>query len=104
MDDTLENAKRPKSSASTKPRMKHGEEPTEVLLALASSPLITLRERGLARIMVANSPDGPVVVAIFGNAKWSEVSGMTIANTSANTPPQLPTLPSDTNESVGNPE
>jgi len=104
VEDTLENAKHPKNSASMKPRMKHGEEPTEVLLALVSSPLMTLRDRGLARIMVANSQDGPVVLAIFGNAAWSEAGGMTIANTSANTLPQLPTLPNGNSESVGKPE
>ena len=38
----------------TKPVMKSGEEPTELLLQLAWSPIETLQKRGLARVFVGN--------------------------------------------------
>ena len=40
--------------------LKSGEEPTELLLALAWSPIETLQKRGLARVFVGNG-----AVAIF---------------------------------------
>jgi len=70
----------PQNSSSTAPRMKDGEEPTEVLLALASSPLLELQKRGLAKIVTAKDQDGdPVVVVIFGGAEWNPTVGIVLA-------------------------
>ena len=61
------------SSAKSTPRLKHGEEPTALLLALASSPIETLIERGAAIVYVANAPDGtPGVLVFFANALWTK--------------------------------
>lgn len=66
---------------STAPRMKDGEEPIEVLLALVSSPLLALKERGLAKIMTAKGEQGqPVVLAIFDKTMWDQTVGITPAN------------------------
>ena len=55
------------------PHLKHGEEPTALLLALASSPIETLCQRNEASILSANGLDGkPVVLAIFNNATWED--------------------------------
>jgi len=48
------------NSSDTKPGLKSGEEPTELLLALAWSPIETLQARGLARVFVGNG-----AVAVF---------------------------------------
>ena len=57
------------SSKKSTPRMKHGEEPTELLLALVSSPLETLCQRNKVQIFSANTPEGqPVVLAVFVDA------------------------------------
>jgi len=77
-----ENDTTPKSSSSTGPRMKDGEEPTEVLLALASSPLLALQKRGLVKIATAKNQNGsPVVVALFSGASWSDSVGIVVAMT-----------------------
>jgi hypothetical protein len=79
-ETTRENLK------STKPRMKDGEEPTEVLLGLVSSPLLALKDRGLAQIMTAKGENGqPIVLAVFTAAVWSEIVGIVPAPTVANT-------------------
>ena len=60
------------SSTKSTPPLKHGEEPTELLLALASSPIDTLIERGAAIVYTANAPDGtPGVLVFFANALWN---------------------------------
>lgn len=85
----LANETTPENSRSTLPRMKDGEEPTEVLLSLVSSPLLTLKERGLARIMTAKGENGqPVVLAVFNAAEWSETVGIVPAK-------ELPTVPTE---------
>lgn len=73
------------SSESTKPRMKDGEEPTEVLLGLVSSPLLTLKNRGVAKVLAATGEGGrPVVLAIFDAAVWDQSVGITLVPTVAN--------------------
>ena len=69
-----------KSLKSTEPRMKDGEEPTEVLLGLVSSPLLTLKNRGEAKVLVAKGEHGqPVVLAVFDSAEWNETVGIVLA-------------------------
>lgn len=78
-----ENETNPKNSSSMKPLMKDGEEPTEVLLALVSSPLLALHRRGLVKLLTAKGEDGsPVVLAVFGASEWNPSVGITIANNS----------------------
>ena len=75
-----ENETTPKSLKSTEPRMKDGEEPTEVLLGLVSAPLLALRKRGEAKVLTAKGEHGqPVVLAIFDSAEWSESVGIMLA-------------------------
>lgn len=72
------------SSTKSTPRLKHGEEPTDLLIALASSPIETLVERGQAVVYTANAPDGtPGVLVFFANASWDGESLVlaTIGNT-----------------------
>lgn len=53
-------------------RLKHGDEPTELLIALASSPIETLISRGQAVVYTANAPDGtPGVLVFLANASWN---------------------------------
>lgn len=77
------------SSSNTQYRMKDGEEPTELLLALVSSPLMTLLARGAARVVLAtdNSTGQPVLAVIFANSSWDESVGITQVG-------ELPTLAS----------
>lgn len=83
----LANETTPKNSVSTEPHMKDGEEPTEVLLALVSSPLLALKARGLARILTAKGENGqPVVLAIFDASEWDQTVGIAIAK-------DVPTMP-----------
>jgi hypothetical protein len=71
---------------STEPRMKDGEEPTEVLLSLVSSPLLTLKDRGLAKVLTAKGANGQsVVVVVFDNSAWDKTVGIVLAG--------LPTVP-----------
>jgi hypothetical protein len=73
----LANDTTKKNSKPTEPRMMDGEEPTEVLLALVSSPLLALRRRGLAKIMTAKGKDGhSVVLAVFDKAQWDKTVGI----------------------------
>lgn len=52
--------------------LKHGDEPTELLIALASSPIETLIDRGQAVVYTANAPDGtPGVLVFLANAIWT---------------------------------
>lgn len=70
---------------SIKAVMKDGEEPTEVLFSLVSSPLITLKNREIAQVYTAKDDQGrPVVLAIFAGATWDELDGLL--------PAELPTL------------
>lgn len=75
------------SSKKSTPHLKHGDEPPELLIALASSPIETLIERGLAVVYTANAPDGtPGVLVFFANASWNgetlvAVGLPTVANT-----------------------
>lgn len=57
-----------KSSDDTKKRMKHGEEPKEILLALVWSEIETLLARGEARVFVGNNE----VAVIFMGAKLTD--------------------------------
>lgn len=80
----------PMNSESYTVRMKDGEEPTEVLLGLVSSPLITLKQRALTTILTAKGEGGrPVVLAIFPNAVWDDHNGILLAD-------ELPTVPTET--------
>lgn len=73
------------SSRKSTPRLKHGDEPNELLLALASSPIDTLIERGAAIVYTANAPDGtPGVLVFFANALWD--GGLVLATESKNEP------------------
>lgn len=76
-----------KSLKSTEPRMKDGEEPTEVLLALVSSPLLALKARGAAKVLTAKGSQGQsVVLAVFDSVEWDPTVGIVPAK-------ELPTLP-----------
>lgn len=89
--DMLANETTPKSSQSTKPRMKDGEEPTEVLLALVSSPLLALQARGVAKVLTAKGSQGQtVVLAVFDKSEWDSTVGITLAK-------ELPTEPTKEN-------
>ena len=60
------------SSIKSTPHLKHGDEPTELLVALASSPIETLIERGAAIVYTADAPDGtPGVLVFFANTSWT---------------------------------
>jgi hypothetical protein len=75
-----ENETGPQSSKPTQPRMKDGEEPTEVLLALVSSPLMSLIDRGMASLVTGRDAAGQEVLAVlFANSQW--LDGIGIANT-----------------------
>lgn len=85
-----ENETTQKSSRNTQPRMRDGEEPTELLLALVSSPLLALLARGIANIVTGKDEDGNDVLAvIFANSHWSQSDGI-VANT-AGIVEELPT-------------
>lgn len=81
------------NSTKSIPSLKHGEEPIELLLALASSPIETLCQRSMAELLLANTSDGaPVVLAIFKNATVQDgvivladdtTVGKEVANTNA---------------------
>jgi len=95
----LANGTTPKSSKSTEPRMKDGEEPTEVLLALVSSPLLALQKRGLVKVLTAKGSKGQtVVLAVFDAAEWNSTVGITLAKEL----PTVPTAETAPKESVGN--
>lgn len=65
------------NTQSTSGLMKDGEEPTEVLLALVSSPLITLLKRGSARIMTGKDKEQKkVVMIILNDVDWDSTVGI----------------------------
>ena len=69
--------------------MKDGEEPTEVLLALVSSPLMTLKSRGVAKILKSKGVNGkPILLAVFSGFEWDETVGIVPAK-------ELPTVPTE---------
>lgn len=74
--DTLAKEKRPLSSADMKKHLKDGEEPTELLLSLVSSPLIDLKGRELAKILIAEENGRKVVLAIIYDATWDDSKGV----------------------------
>jgi len=68
--------------------MKDGEEPTEVLLALVSSPLLALQKRGVAKVMTAKGQQGQtVVLAVFNSATWNPTVGIVLAETFSSAEP-----------------
>ena len=82
----------PKSSASTTPRMKDGEEPTEVLLGLVSSPLLALKARGIAKVLTAKGSQGQtVVLAVFDSVEWDQSVGIVLAKEQPTQPTAEPT-------------
>lgn len=82
------------NSESTSPRMKDGEEPTEVLLGLVSSPLLALKTRGVAKVLTAKGANGqPIVLAIFEGTAWDQSVGIVVAET-------VPTVPTQPTEEV----
>ena len=81
------NETTPENLKSTAPRMKDGEEPTELLLALVSSPLLELQRRGLVKVLTAKGSLGQtVVLAVFDAAEWDSTVGITLAK-------EVPTVP-----------
>lgn len=91
----LANETTPESLKSTEPRMKDGEEPTELLLALVSSPLLTLKDRGVAKVLTAKGSNGQaVVLAIFDSVAWDPNVGIVPAK-------ELPTQPTAEEKVVG---
>ena len=84
--DMLANATDRKNSKSTQTHMRDGDEPTEVLLALVSSPLLTLLARNVAQVATATDSHGQRVLAVvFANTSWSPTVGITLLPTLANT-------------------
>jgi hypothetical protein len=92
------------NSEKSTPRLKHGEEPTGLLLSVMSAQLETLIDRGVVQVLTANTPDGaPCVVLVIANTQWTNKvlvlatpesvgkSVGSVGNEAANTP-----------ESVGN--
>lgn len=68
------------SSPDTSPSLKSGAEPTELLLALASSPIITLCQRNDASGFQAVGRDGrSVVIVVFANSLWDPEKGIVLA-------------------------
>jgi hypothetical protein len=79
-----------KSLKFTEPRMKDGEEPTEVLLALVSSPLLALQKRGIAKVLTAKGANGQtVVLAVFDNVEWDQTVGIVPATKQPTVPTEL---------------
>jgi hypothetical protein len=74
--DTSAVGKSPKNLQDIKKHLKDGEEPTELLLSLVSSPLIDLKSRALAKIVTAEENGRKVVLAIFYDAVWVDGKGI----------------------------
>lgn len=73
----LEKEITPQSLESIKRALKDGEEPTELLFSLVSSPLMTLKDRGVAQVYEAKDEKGdPVVLAIFAGGTWDPDLGI----------------------------
>ena len=49
--------------------LKNGEEPIELLMALASEYLAALANRGMVEFLECVGKDGPVLLAVIANAK-----------------------------------
>jgi hypothetical protein len=77
--DTSEREKSPKSLQDIKKHMKDGEEPVEVLLGLASSPIIDLQQRGLAKVLSAEKAGRKIVVVIFYDTEWVDGKGIMVS-------------------------
>ena len=93
------NETTPENLKSTAPRMKDGEEPTEVLLGLVSSPLLALQKRGVAKVLTAKGSNGQtVVLAVFDNVEWDQSVGITPAKEQ---PTQPTAEPTETEKAVG---
>jgi hypothetical protein len=72
------------SSPDTQPSLRSGAEPTELLLALASSPIVTLCQRNDASGFQAVGNDGrSVVIIVFANSSWDPEKGIVLAKTEA---------------------
>jgi len=98
----LANETTQKSLKSIEPRMKDGEEPTEVLLALVSSPLLALQKRGLAKVLTAKGSNGQdVVLAIFDSASWKQTVGIVLEEELPTVPTELPTETKTVGKTVG---
>jgi hypothetical protein len=82
------NVATPENLKDTGPVMRSGEEPPELLLALAWSPIETLQRLGLAKVFVGSG----AVAVIFQNTSLLPEKGL------------VPTLPQPVAESVGSPE
>jgi hypothetical protein len=83
--DMLANDSTKKSSSGSESRMMDGEEPTEVLLALVSSPLLALQKKGLAKVLTAKGANGQsVVLAVFNNSEWDANSGIVLEKSVGN--------------------
>lgn len=76
LQDTSGREKSPKNLKDIKKRMKDGDEPTEILLELVSSPLIDLKARELAKVMTAEDGGRKVVLAIFYDTTWVDGKGI----------------------------
>ena len=75
-DRVVDTAQNSKSSPES---MTDGAEPTDLLLALASSPLQTLAERNAVAIFEAKDANGlPVVVFQFSGYRWQPGAGLVI--------------------------
>ena len=77
--DMLAKEKSPLSSADIQKHLKDGEEPTELLLSLVSSPLIDLKGRELAKVLTAEEAGRPVVLAIFYDVTWVDGKGIILS-------------------------
>ena len=58
-----------KTSNDTSAPLKSGEEPIELLMALASEYLAALASRGMVEFLECVGKDGPVLLAVIANAK-----------------------------------
>jgi hypothetical protein len=74
--DMLEQEKTPKNLDAIKKHLKDGEEPEEILHSLVSSPLIDLKARELAKILIAEDGSRKVVLAIFYDVEWIDGKGL----------------------------
>lgn len=80
----------PTSFSRIRESLKDGDEPTELLLALVSSPLVTLLARNVAYVVTGNDSETSeeVLAVIFTGCRWDESVGImlrdglpTLANT-----------------------
>lgn len=103
------------NSEKSTPRLKHGEEPTALLLSVMSAQLETLIDRKIISVLTANTPEGtPAVVLVIANTLWKDgvlvlaTSESSVGNSSgvlATVSKTVGTVGNDlanTSESVGN--